>query len=219
MRTALILAAILIMLMPAESAAEPGDAALPPYFAFSTAVTSQQLGTSWRAGCPVPPEDLRLIVLLHVGMDGHAHAGQLVVHRDIAGEVSVIFGELYRMRYPIDKLRTVDNYGADDEKSMEDNNSSAFNCREITGGGGWSKHSYGRAIDINTRINPYVSADGSVVLPTNGTEYVDRSQHVPGMLHAGDPAVRAFTDRGWTWGGSWTDPIDYQHFEKSVVGN
>ncbi|MBE8524836.1 M15 family metallopeptidase, partial [Amycolatopsis sp. H6(2020)] len=36
----------------------------------------------------------------------------------------------------------------------------------------------------------------------------------PGMIHAGDVTERAFTSRGWTWGGSWDTPIDYQHFEK-----
>jgi hypothetical protein len=34
------------------------------------------------------------------------------------------------------------------------------------------------------------------------------------MLHAGDAAVRTFTDRGWRWGGDWRNPIDYQHFER-----
>ncbi|BBY65841.1 hypothetical protein MHEL_40840 [Mycolicibacterium helvum] len=41
-----------------------------------------------------------------------------------------------------------------------------------------------------------------------------RARTEPGILHAADPAVRAFTDRGWTWGGHWLNPIDYQHFER-----
>ncbi|MEU0797718.1 M15 family metallopeptidase, partial [Amycolatopsis sp. NPDC005961] len=69
------------------------------------------------------------------------------------------------------------------------------------------------AIDVDTVQNPYISGSGAVY-PPNGAPYVDRSQTLPGMIHAGDVAERAFTTRGWTWGGSWDTPIDYQHFEK-----
>jgi D-alanyl-D-alanine carboxypeptidase len=44
--------------------------------------------------------------------------------------------------------------------------------------------------------------------------YLDRNRIDPGMLHDGDPAVRAFTERGWTWGGHWRSPKDYQRFER-----
>lgn len=103
---------------------------------------------------------------------------------------------------------TVEAFGADDDASMAADNTSAFNCRPITGGGGWSLHSYGVAIDINPRENPYVS--GSLVLPPEGAAYLDRSAAVPGLIRAGDPVVA----RGFAWGGYWSDPIDYQHFER-----
>ena len=38
--------------------------------------------------------------------------------------------------------------------SLNDNNTSAFDCRGVTGGSSWSEHSYGTAIDINPRQNP-----------------------------------------------------------------
>jgi hypothetical protein len=80
-------------------------------------------------------------------------------------------------------------------------------------GGGGPKGASGRAIDINTVQNPYISGSGAVY-PSNGAPYVDRTLTTPGMIHAGDATERAFTTRGWTWGGSWDTPIDYQHFEK-----
>jgi hypothetical protein len=61
----------------------------------------------------------------------------------------------------------VEKYDADDDRSMEANNTSAFNCRPITGGTAWSNHSYGRAIDVNPVQNPYISRGGTV-LPPNG---------------------------------------------------
>jgi len=103
-------------------------------------------------------------------------------------------------------------YEADDDRSMAANNTSAFNCREVTGRPGvWSEHAYGRAIDINPIQNPYVTSKGDV-LPPAGAEYVDRSRTAPGMIHEDDAVVRAFRGVGWVWGGSWTSVRDYQHF-------
>ncbi len=96
---------------------------------------------------------------------------------------------------------------------MEDNNTSAFNCRGIPGTNQWSEHAYGRAIDLNPLLNPYIDGNGALQ-PKNAAAYLDRSRTDPGLLHNGDPAVHVFTDRGWRWGGYWTTPIDYQHFER-----
>ena len=128
-------------------------------------------------------------------------------------DVIAIFGELARQRYPIAKMQTVEHYPkADDELSMQDNNTSAFNCRPMPSGTSWSLHAFGRAIDVNPLINPYITKSGDLQ-PKNAAAYLDRRRTDPGILHAGDPAVRAFTDRGWIWGGGWRNPIDYQHFE------
>jgi hypothetical protein len=93
---------------------------------------------------------------------------------------------------------------------MSANNTSAFNCRTVTGGDSYSEHSYGRAIDINPLVNPYVK--GSTVLPPEGSQYADRSLDAPGMIHSGDEVVTAFAARGWVWGGTWSSLKDYQHF-------
>ena len=176
-------------------------------------VTAAELGTTWRPGCPVEPEQLRRVSVDYVAFDGQSHRGDLIVHEELAPDVVAIFEQLHRLRYPVEKIRTVDHYSdADDELSMEDNNTSAFNCRRIPGSDEWSPHAYGRAIDINTLLNPCLYA-GGYFEPTNASAYLDRGRTDPGVLHDGDPAERVFTDRGWHWGGDWRTP-DYQHFEK-----
>jgi hypothetical protein len=196
----------------ASSAAGPPPA--PPAGATVEPVTTAELGPSWRPGCPVEPERLRRVNVDYIGFDGEPHRGELVVHEDLAPQVIAIFEQLFRLRYPVEKMRTVDHYSdADDELSMEDNNTSAFNCRKIPGTNNWSPHAYGRAIDLNPLLNPCLYASGYFE-PRNAAAYLDRGRTDPGLLHSGDPAVRVFTDGGWRWGGEWAAPLDYQHFER-----
>ena len=177
-------------------------------------VTAAELGASWRPGCPVEPGRLRRVYVEHVGFDGQSHRGELIVHEDLVPEVIATFEQLYRLGFPVEKIRTVDHYpAADDELSMEDNNTSAFNCRGIPGTTRWSQHAYGRAIDLNPLLNPCIFASDEFQ-PHNAAAYLDRSRTDPGLLHATDPAVHVFTDRGWRWAGFWRSPIDYQHFER-----
>ena len=149
----------------------------------------------------------------YVGFDGKPATGELVVAAEIVEVVGETFRELYEARFPVRKMITIEAYGGDDDASMADDNTSAFNCRQTTGGSGWSQHSYGTAIDINPRENPYVRGD--VVLPPRGTDYLDRADVRPGMIVDGDVVVRAFTSRGFEWGGAWTSLKDYQHVEVS----
>jgi D-alanyl-D-alanine carboxypeptidase len=200
---------------PPPSVATPSpSAARPAAPATIQPVTAANLGASWRPGCPLDPRHLRRVEVNYIGFDGQSHRGALIVHEDLAAEVVAIFEQLLQLRFPIEKVRTVDNYpGADDELSMEDNNTSAFNCRDIPGTGRWSPHAFGRAIDVNPLLNPYIDRTGAFQ-PKNAAPYLDRNRTDPGVLHAGDAAVRVFTDRGWRWGGDWRTPIDYQHFER-----
>ncbi|WP_238950418.1 M15 family metallopeptidase [Mycobacterium sp. IDR2000157661] len=177
-------------------------------------VTAAELGASWRPGCPLEPARLRRVEIDHLGMDARIHRGELIVHEDLVAEVIEIFERLREVGYPIEKMRTPEYYPrADDELSMRDNNTSAFNCRDIPGSGQWSLHAYGRAVDINPLLNPYIDSTGAFQ-PANAAPYLDRNRIDPGLLHDGDPAVRIFTDRGWRWGGDWRTPKDYQHFER-----
>ena len=175
----------------------------------SPTLARRMTGVSWRPGCPVPLRDLRLLTLRHWGFDGVVRAGRLVAHRDVARELVGVFRRLYEARFPIRRLWLVDAFGADDFRSIEADNTSAFNCRFVEGTSSWSEHAYGRAIDVNPIENPYVSG-GKTSHPAS-VPYLDRSRR-PGMAVEGSPLVRAFDAVGWGWGGRWTSPRDYQHF-------
>jgi D-alanyl-D-alanine carboxypeptidase len=170
---------------------------------------------SWHAGCPVPLEDLRYLSMTYWGFDGRPHRGEMVVHRDLASGVVRAFHSMFDARFPLERMRLVDDYQGDDERSMEANNTSAFNCRAMTGNPDvWSEHSYGRAVDVDPVQNPYVTTSGTV-LPPQGKPYADRSQDAPGMISAGGPVVEAFAAIGWSWGGDWSGTKDYQHFSST----
>lgn len=204
--------------VPVTRALPPAPAALAgPMYASSIApiddALAERMSASWRPGCPVPLADLRYVTVTHVDFDGAVRTGELVVHADVAEGVTRVFAALFEQRYPIRSMRLVDDFGADDTTSMNADNTSAFNCRAITGGSSWSEHAYGRAIDLNPVENPYVL--GSHVGPRSGRAFASRPVQ-PGVIHADDAVVAAFAVEGWLWGGSWDGPIDYQHF--SVTG-
>jgi hypothetical protein len=207
---------IIVLTLTAAASAVGGKAA--PSFQAAVAELPQELrdkmqGVSMHEGCPVPASELRLITLSYWDFEGKPQTGKLIVHQDVAVEVAELFRGLFRLRFPIERMELIHVYGGDDARSMEANNTSAFNCRFVTGRKGvFSKHSYGRAVDINPRTNPYVKGDH--VEPESGRAFVDRTRDVPGMLRVGDEAVRIFKEAGWTWGGDWKSLKDYQHFEK-----
>ena len=180
------------------------------------ALAGEMRGVSWHPGCPVSIEQLRIIRMPHWGFDGQVHDGELVVHRDVAADVAGVFGTMFAQRFPIARMERVEAYGGDDGASMAGDNTSAFNCREITGGGAFSNHSWGMAIDINPLENPYVK--GGVVEPEAGSAFLDRSDVRPGMIVDGDVVVEAFAAIGWDWGGDWSRLKDYQHFEAGNRG-
>ncbi|WP_327001464.1 M15 family metallopeptidase [Dactylosporangium sp. NBC_01737] len=169
-------------------------------------------GVSWRAGCPVGLDDLRLLRLSYVDFDGAAKVGELVVHRAIADAAVRVFAKLYAARFPIRGMQTIEAYGGSDDASMAADNTSGFNCRNVPNTKHWSNHAYGRAIDVNTVENPYLP--GKQIMPPAGKDYLDRSTVRPGMIIAGDVVVTAFKAEGFAWGGAWRTGVDYQHFEK-----
>lgn len=176
----------------------------------------QKIRTStWHAGCPVPPEDLRQLTLTYWNFDRQRAPGLLIVHKDVAEEVAQIFRDLFEHQFLIQKMTPVEEYNGDDDASMAANNTSAFNCRDVTGQPGkFSNHSWGRAIDINPLTNPYIKGDK--VLPPEGRQYLDRTQAFPGSILAASFIVKRFAQSGWQWGGTWSDRKDYQHFEKPL---
>ena len=183
----------------------------------SSAVTAELQGkmqsSTWHGGCPVPMAGLRELKVSYWNFGGQPMTGTLVVHEDVAAELAGVFRELFRHGFVIERMEPVENFGGSDDRSMEVNNTSAFNCRDVTGQPGkFSNHSWGRAVDINPLTNPYVK--GEIVLPPQGRAFLDRLRAYPGAILAGSFIVKLFESHGWTWGGSWQDRKDYQHFEK-----
>jgi D-alanyl-D-alanine carboxypeptidase len=199
---------------PAPTTTPPTTAAPAPVFESAVAPiddgTRARMPHSWRPGCPVPLDALRLVTLDHWGYDGAEHRGELAVHADHAGGLVDVFRVLFDARFPIERMQLVDVYGGDDFASTADNNTAAFNCRSVVGRpGAWSEHAYARAIDVNPLVNPYLG-DPRVNDPRLAP-YLDRSTSAPGMIRPGDVVVTAFAAAGWKWGGTWPTP-DYQHF-------
>jgi hypothetical protein len=181
--------------------------------ALSPDFVEKMKGVSWHKGCPVEPVDLRILTLSYWDFDGHEKRGRLVVNAALASEVTAIFRELDAKKFPIERMQTVETYGGNDDRSMAANNTSAFNCRDMTGQQGkFSNHSWGRAIDLNPLTNPYVK--GTKVLPEGGRAYLDRTKTYKGGIPDNGFVVQLFKKHGWTWGGDWKDRQDYQHFEK-----
>lgn len=175
-------------------------------------------GNSWRKGCPVPLQDLRYLKIAYKDFHGRSQVGEMIVHKAVAPEVTKIFAELYAIGYPVRKMRLVSDYKGSDWQSIEADNTSAFNCRKATGSKHWSKHSYGRAIDLNSIENPYVSRSGHISHKAS-QQYRKRShkKHTAAdkaVLLKNDKAVRIFKKYGWKWGGDWSGVKDYQHFSK-----
>lgn len=177
----------------------------------SPALRAQMTGVSWHRGCPVPLSGLRLLTLGYRGFDHRAHTGRMVVNRSVAKQVVGVFRKLYQAGFPIRRMRLVDAYGGSDFRSIEADNTSAFNCRAATGSSSWSNHAYGLAIDINPIENPYVTSSGQVAHKAS-RPYLNRSRIRRGMAYPSGVLVRTFRSIGWGWGGYWSGSRDYQHF-------
>jgi hypothetical protein len=213
-RKALVLAAALVVALVCIASATPTPAQFRSRIAPIDATQAKRMtGVSWRRGCPVGLRDLRLLTLSHWGFDGRSRTGRLIVHRDVASEFVQVFRDLYAARFPIRRMVPVDAYGGSDFRSIEADNTSAFNCRYVEGTTRWSNHAYGRAIDVNPIENPYVS--GGRTAHRASRPYVDRTRRRPGMAYEGGALVRAFDRIGWGWGGRWTSVKDYQHFSET----
>ena len=172
-------------------------------------------GKSFPEGCTVSRDDLRYLKLLYKDIDGNVHEGEMICNKKIAGKLTDIFRKLYDADYPIEKMTLIDDYDGDDDASMSDNNTSCFNYRVVSGTNKLSKHAMGLAVDLNPRYNPYVRTKNGVevIEPENGTEYADRSGDFSYKIDKDDLAYRLFIEAGFSWGGSWKNSKDYQHFQ------
>ncbi|MDX6507424.1 MAG: hypothetical protein QOG06_2068 [Gaiellaceae bacterium] len=184
----------------------------PPFTHSASRVTAADLPHSWHRGCPVAPAQLRRLRISYWGFDRRAHTGALVVSSSAVRPLTSVFAQLYSARFAIRRMRPIDAYGGSDERSLDADNTAAFNCRYAVGAGPrrWSVHAYGLAVDVDPVENPYI--EGGRVHPRAGRAYLDRSRVRRGMAVRGGALVRAFASVGWKWGGRWADSPDYQHF-------
>lgn len=186
-------------------------------------VYNRIIGKSYVSNSNIGLSDLRYLKMLHVNFNGEFQVGEMIVNKSVAGEVMEIFEILCAEGYQIKSMYLIDNYWAGDGASsdwysIDANNTSCFCYREATGSSNLSKHALGKAIDINPQQNPYVTyTDGKAKYShDNASDYVyDRSSSTPHVITTSDRAYELFTQYGWTWGGNWNSPKDYQHFQKS----
>jgi hypothetical protein len=169
--------------------------------------------STWKRGCPVRASQLDWIRLTYVGFDGKRHSGELLAHQDVSADLVRVFRELWRARYPIEEMRITEARELDLEPTGDGNNTGAFVCRATRGGGSYSEHAYGLAIDVNPFQNPYHR--GEVVIPELASSYLNRQRERPGMIFEGGPVVSAFDRIGWQWGGRYRSLKDLHHFSRS----
>ena len=216
---------------PGDPVAYPGKAPDPDYVTaqqrtslgsganavvttLSNSVWNNMTGISWHSGCPVGRSGLRMLRVNYWGFNGYRYRGTVVMNRNAAARFKEVFRDLYAAHVPIRRMYRVDRFGygkkshgGNDYKSMRHDNTSAFNCRWVTGRPGvLSPHSYGYALDINTWENPYHSAEGW--LPN--TWWHSRSQGKIAWRSSSSTVVTIFRNNGfrWTYGTE-----DSQHFD------
>lgn len=183
-------------------------------------VWKRMQGKSVPANCTTPRSSLRYLKVMHVDAKGNEKQGEIICHKSIADDLLDIFRELFKARYAIERIALIDDFGADDVRSMEANNTSCFCFRMMTGSKSkLSKHGMGLAIDINPLYNPYVKAtkNGSKVEPESARKYAFKRasrKDIPMKIDSNDLCCRLFKKHGFRWGGDWKNSKDYQHFEK-----
>ena len=187
------------------------------------AVYNRIIGKSYQVNDNIGLSDLRYLKLLHFNFDGNIQVGELICNAVLAQDMIDIFTELFYCRYQICSMHLIDNYWTgdgveSDEASIEVDNTSCFCYRRATDAANLSNHAYGRAIDINPQENPFyiIRPDGSLeYYHTNAEPYLlNRDPSIPHVITEVDDAYRIFTAHGFSWGGNWSNPKDYQHFEK-----
>ena len=179
-------------------------------------VWQRMQGKSYKPNPYIGRSDLRHIRVLHWDYDEQTHLGEMICNALIADRLVSIFRQLYDAKYPIQRMLLPDEYDADDETQMRNNNSSCFCFRTIAGSRKLSKHARGLAIDINTLYNPYYKerTNGTrYVQPSTAAEYCNRTKTFPYKIDHDDLCFRLFTEAGFKWGGDWSSCKDFQHFE------
>ncbi len=185
--------------------------------ALPDSIFARMQGKSYPTDCRIARSELRYVQVLYYGLDEKIHKGEIICNQKIADDLADIFLQLYQARYPMGSVRLIDDFDANDERSMQANNTSCFCYRVVRGSARLSKHAQGLAIDINPLYNPCVRTlrDGQRrIEPATATPYIKRSEAFPCRIDHQDLCYRLFISHGFRWGGDWKNPKDYQHFEK-----
>ena len=176
------------------------------------ATFARMTGCSWKDDPRCPPRvELARVAMRHVDMDGRAADGEIVVARALARDVVSLFARLYAIGFPLTRVELVDVHGADDDRSMAADNTSAFNFRVIAGTEILSQHALGVAIDLNPVENPMIWPGGQRFVPPGGAAFLDRRHVRPGMIVRPGPVTAIFDELGWEWGGDWRHVADLHH--------
>lgn len=214
----LILSVMFLLLGTSASFAQRGTS--EDFFCeeISDSLFARMMGKSYKQDTTIPRSELRVVHVLHYDFEGNIKQGEIICNKAICEDLAEIFKALYEEKYPIEKIRPVDDYDADDEKSMTDNNTSCFNWRQIAGTKKLSTHSQGLAIDINPLMNPMVKTRNGIqsVSPKAGKAFANRRKAFKGKIERNDLCYKLFKSHGFTWGGDWHSLKDYQHFEKTL---
>ena len=181
-------------------------------------------GASWHHGCPVGRGQLRLVRVNYWDYSGYRRRGELIANADAAQAMGSALAEMYRRKLPIRAMYLVDRFGwgkrsrgGNDYASMAAGNTSAFNCRDVTGRPGVrSPHAYGRSLDVNTWENPYRSAQGTVP----NTWWQRRSHPRVAWRSSSHPVVELMARHGfrWTYGTGDTQHFDYVAKPRTGIG-
>lgn len=176
------------------------------------AVRARMQGKSMKDNARIGYDELRYLTVYHYDYEGNIKRGELVCNQVIAHDLLCVFRDLFSEAYPIYSIRLVDDFDADDEMSMQANNTSCFNWRVVPGTGRLSRHAFGMAVDVNPLQNPFVR--GARIRPAAAKDYVDRTKEFDHKIDRNDYCHKVFTSYGFKWGGNWRNSKDYQHFEK-----
>lgn len=183
------------------------------------------INKSYRENSNISLADLVYIKLNHYNFNNEIVLGEIIVNKLIKDDTINIFKELFENKYQINSIKLIDDFWVNDgvtsdENSIKHNNSSAFCYREVPRTNRLSNHALGLAIDINPRQNPYImfvdDKPDYTMFDEEEIHYVENREGEHAINH-NDLCYKVFTKYGFEWGGDWKKPIDYQHFQKTVV--
>jgi hypothetical protein len=188
----------------------------------SGALSRRHVPYSYRSGCPVSPVSLRRLTTNFWDYTGRVRRGDVIVLASSVSAIRSVFTTAFAAKFPVKLMVPVDYYyrggkvsaASSDILSMNAGNTSAFNCRKVTGSRyRISQHSYGNAIDVNTYENPYATSSRIYPAAAAYKYYVMRRYHLGdrGVIAPKSVIASAFARLHWLWGARWSNH-DYQHF-------